>query len=455
MRYSVEHQRNIAYDLLYFRRKEIDISEYFEKNEPVIIYGFDFIGKEIYHAIKKQVNVLFILDREHDNECYDNTAIYSLDNECINYITDKYGKIKLIISILSDEKNILRDTKNRINNIEYTSIYTVLAECRIKKDNEFRELKNKRTLSLLENILQNRKTELKYIVLVGTAYTELLSLLYLGDVKNTLFIMERYIAPEVNETMVQMNMYCLYEKTPVEYYDLTYVIADYARRYNIPVYGHDHMRLSRAFINNKIKVIEDGLANYDFKYSQNYNCYLDNGRQYFPFGYDEMVEKVVLTEQFDIPEQLLKKVEIIQPSKLWDELSYEKKIFMANIFDFPYEEVRERIKNKKCIILLTEPTISDGEKIKSCDEQIKMYRSILSNYSSSNIMIKPHPADIIDYSVYFKDKFILNRYFPIQMLDWFGLPVDRYIVMKESSCCNIFKGKYNVDIYDGEKLIGE
>ena len=200
MRYSVEHQRNIAYDLLYFRRKEIDISEYFEKNEPVIIYGFDFIGKEIYHAIKKQVNVLFILDREHDNECYDNTAIYSLDNECINYITDKYGKIKLIISILSDEKNILRDTKNRINNIEYTSIYTVLAECRIKKDNEFRELKNKRTLSLLENILQNRKTELKYIVLVGTAYTELLSLLYLGDVKNTLFIMERYIAPEVNET---------------------------------------------------------------------------------------------------------------------------------------------------------------------------------------------------------------------------------------------------------------
>ena len=102
MRYSVEHQRNIAYDLLYFRRKEIDISEYFEKNEPVIIYGFDFIGKEIYHAIKKQVNVLFILDREHDNECYDNTAIYSLDNECINYITDKYGKIKLIISILSD-----------------------------------------------------------------------------------------------------------------------------------------------------------------------------------------------------------------------------------------------------------------------------------------------------------------------------------------------------------------
>ncbi len=34
---------------------------------------------------------------------------------------------------------------------------------------------------------------------------------------------------------------------------------------------------------------------------------LDNGRQYFPFGYDEIVEKVVLTEQFDIPEQLLKK----------------------------------------------------------------------------------------------------------------------------------------------------
>ena len=349
MRYSVEHQRNIAYDLLYFKRKEIDISEYFEKNEPVIIYGFDFMGKEIYHAIKKQVNVLFILDREHDNECYDNTPIYSLDNEHINYITDKYGKIKLIISILSDEKNILRDTKNRINNIEYTSIYMVLAECRTKKDNEFRELQNKRTLGLLEDILQDRKNELKYIVLAGTAYTELLSLLYLGDVKNTLFIMERYIASEVIETMKQMDMYCLYERTPVEYYDLTYVIADYALRYNIPVYGHDHMRLSRAFVNNKIKVIEDGLANYDFKYAQNYNCYLDNGRQYSPFGYDEMVEKVVLTGQFDIPELLLKKVEIIQPSKLWGELSYDEKILMAKIFGFPYEEISERTKNKKCI----------------------------------------------------------------------------------------------------------
>lgn len=86
------------------------------------------------------------------------------------------------------------------------------------------------------------------------------------------------------------------------------------------------------------------------------------------------------------------------------ELSYEKNIYGKYFWHFLYEEVRERIKNKKCIILLTEPTISDGEKIKSCDEQIKMYRSILSNYSSSNIMIKPHPADILTILYTLKDK---------------------------------------------------
>lgn len=47
--------------------------------------------------------------------------------------------------------------------------------------------------------------------------------------------------------MTENDIPCLYEEDAGEFYDICYIIAEYAREKGIPVYGHDHMLLSRSF----------------------------------------------------------------------------------------------------------------------------------------------------------------------------------------------------------------
>lgn len=455
VRYSVEHQRNIAYDLLELKSKNIKISTYFQPDKPVIIYGFDFIGREIYNEIKDKVKTIFFVDRAHDGEFYDGVAIYSLKNNELRKISTEYDEILLLIMIMSDEEVILKDVKGIIPNIQYHSLYNIFAFCKLKYDGAFKAKQNKRTLQLLNDIIEDKNSNLRQIVLVGTAYTELLSMMYIGEWQDSLYIMERYIDGKIVDRMQERDMLCLYEENPVEYYDLTYVIAKYAINHDIKVYGHDHMRLSRAFLNNKVTVIEDGLANYDFKYSENYSCTLDNGRQYYPLGYDFLVEKVILTGQFEVPQLLLGKTEIISPPQLWDKLTEKQKDELIYIFDFPYNELKKRMSGKESIIFLTEPCISDGEVIRTHEKQIAIYKRILENYPKSQVIIKPHPADDIDYFHEFPEYYILGKQFPVQIISWFQLGVCKYIIMKESSCLNIFKKICDVDVYDGDRLVTE
>lgn len=455
MRYSVEHQRNIAYDLLEVKRNGYGIESYFEKSEPVIIYGFDFLAKEIYHEICEKVEILFFLDRGHDGEKYESTSIYSLDNDRILEIARGYKSITFLVSIVSDTEKIVKDTVSRIKNTHFVSLYTIFSTCKIKYNKAFVGKQNNETLSALRGAIARKKPKFKKIILVGTVYTLLLSMLYIEDWKNCLFVMERYISPSIIEKMKKMGLMLLYEEFPVEYYDLSYMLSDVAKEWSIPVWGHDHMNLSRAFVKNNINVLEDGLGNYGFQYNAQYNITLDEGRKYYPLGFDELVNTVILTGQFEIPAELLPKTRIVSLPSLWRKRNEIEKKEISDIMGVPYEDIVVQNNNGKRIVFLTEPNVSSGEMIMSVTEQIKLYRSILSHYLTDKVIIKPHPADTIDYSVHFSDCYILDKNFPVQFLDWFDIRIERFIIMKESSCLNLFKDKYTVDIYDGDILLEE
>ena len=455
MRYSVEHQRNIAYELLELKRRGIEFSSYFKSGEPIIIYGFDFLGREIYHEIKDKVNVVCFVDRAHDKERYEGVPVFSLDNDEIILKTQEYSEVKFLNAIVSDTDKIVEDTIARIKNARYVSLYQIFAWHKVKNNQDFIEEQNAETLVLLNQILENRNTEISNIILVGTSYTELLAMLYLKDWSTSLFIMERYVSESIVQKMKDKGLYCLYEKHPVDYYAICYIIAEHAKTRNIPVWGHDHMQLSRAFLLNGINVLEDGLGNYDYKYAQRYPIFLDGGRYYASLGYDELVKKVVLTGQFDVPKELVDKAEIITPSLLWSEKTEQEKINISDIMGFDYENIHSQVISGRSIVFLTEPNIAAGKMLMTVEEQINLYKKILSNYKEVEIIIKPHPADSIDYSLSFENCFIIDRRFPIQLMDWLGLKVSKFIVMKGSSCINIFKGKYKVDIYDKDILIEE
>ena len=87
------------------------------------------------------------------------------------------------------------------------------------------------------------------------------------------------------------------------------------------------------------------------------------------------------------------------------------------------------------------------------ENQIQIYRHILSKYSKQQIVIKPHPADCNNYKEIFPEYIILDKIFPMQMIEWCDIEVERYVVMKGSSCEKIFKDKYLVDVYDGITLV--
>lgn len=453
MRYSVEHQRNIAFDILDFNRKKISIDSAFEENEPVIIYGFDFLSKEIYENIKKKVNVLFFLDRAHDNESFAGTKIYALTNDKIYHITAKYKKIKVIIMILSDVDKISADLNDKFDNVEPLSLYKVIMKCKLLYDKELTTQLNEQTNSILTNILRDNPINIKNIVLVGTSYTELLGILYLKDWKDSLFIMERYVPESVFHKMREQGLSCLYEKKAVQYYAICYLIAEYAKKWGIPIWGHDHMQLSRAFLNNKINVLEDGLGNYDFKYTAQYTSILDNGRKYDVLGYDRLVERVVLTGQFDIPEELIHKVEVVEPVAMWRKKEEKEKKLISYIFGFPYRELLTKSQEGKNIIFLTESSIDVGEEVMTRENQIKLYKNILANYPIEQVMIKPHPADVNNYSELLPGYVVLDKKFPVQMVEWFDINVAKMVMMKESSCVNIFRDRYAVDIYDNEAVL--
>lgn len=455
MRYSVEHQRNIAYGMLELNRQGIEPASYFRDGEPMIIYGYDLLGKELYHVVKHRVKVLCFVDRSHDRETYEGIPVYSLDNDEILLLTEKYDEIKFINAILSDTDKIVRDMYAKIKNVKYVSLYQILAWHKVKNNQDFIGEQNAETLELLNRILADEDAKISNIILAGTSYTELLAMLYLKDWGTSLFILAKEVPEVIVQRMKAMGLYCLYEKNPFDYHAICYVISDYAKRRDIPVWGHDHLLLSRAFLSNGINVLEDGLGNYNYQYTRQYIIIMDSGRLYASLGYDELVKKVVLTGQFDVPQELMHKAEIVTPCLLWNEKTEQEKTQLSDIMGFDYESIQREAMNGRSIVFLTEPNVSAGDMLMTAEEQIELYRRILSDYDQTKVMIKPHPADYIDYESVFQDCFIINKSFPIQLVDWLGIDVSQFILMKDSSCVNLFKGKYKVDIYDKDKRIEE
>lgn len=452
IRYSVEHQRNIAYGLLDLKRSEINLSSCFREQEPVIIYGFDFLGKEICREIRDRVNVLCFIDRAHDMEMYEGIPVFSINNKELIKRTDFYDEIKLLVMIVSDTEKIISDVTERLKNITNVSLYKLFFECKMKTAAFYRE-QNSETMEVLHKILADAESDIANIILTGTSYTALLGMLYLEDWKDSLFIMERFVPEAVVRKMQEMGIRCLYERQSVQYYDLCYVIAEYARQRHIPVWGHDHMNLSRAFLSNGIRVLEDGLGNYKYSYAARHMIVLDEGRRYMPMGYDDLVSKVVLTGQFPLPEEIADKIEVVSPSLLWGNRGAADKKEIAGIMGFPYQEIEREIATGKNIIFITEPHVSGGEMQMEEEQQINTYRQILSGYPQSQIMIKPHPCDYINYAERMPEYCVLEGQFPIQMIAWFGIKIEKYIVMNHSSCLNLLKETSRVDVYDDGRLV--
>ena len=199
---------------------------------------------------------------------------------------------------------------------------------------------------------------------------------------------------------------------------------------NIAVYGHAFSLYAFMFYENKnSNIIEDGLTNYTepicetHKINPIIDFILHIFGSYFinlceTYGSHKNIRNVYLTRENNHP--LIKdKVKVVNMDTLWNGLNNEEqdkilKIFNINLEDFNFED--------ETVLILTQPLYEDG--YLSLDDELEIYQNIITKFKNKTIIIKPHPRDPKDYNKIFPNVKIIDKNFPIEMLNLINIYPD-------------------------------
>lgn len=218
------------------------------------------------------------------------------------------------------------------------------------------------------------------------------------------------------------------------------------------IFGNDDLSFSHIFRKYGFNVIEDGLINYDIAKKKQYevkkllsNYAIFNMKRYSPLGYDKKVKLIFLTGILKIPKVLEKKVRLINPRTLWEELPYLEKESILDIFGVDINFL-ESI-SEKSIVVFTQCLSEDGfisEKVK-----IEIYTKLLLNYPIKDVIIKTHPRELTNYKAIFPEAQVIDTPFPAEILSLIGVNFKK-IVTLFSSAATSFDRSIQLDFHGTE-----
>ncbi len=113
--------------------------------------------------------------------------------------------------------------------------------------------------------------------------------------------------------------------------------------------------------------------------------------------------------------------------ELTERLTKEDQALLVELFIANIGEIREKLSaGKNQVLLLTEPL---------CDLDVRerIFRDCINLYgqmgeAKTSILIKPHPRDLLDYETLFPEHIVLDRKFPMEVLNYIeGLTFQRVI----------------------------
>lgn len=193
---------------------------------------------------------------------------------------------------------------------------------------------------------------------------------------------------------------------------------------NISVYGADHIIGSKYFLKRyNFILLEDGTINYSPKA---YIRSIKNKLFSIPsYGVYKNVKKIILTKNHNIPKLIEHKTEFINLNKVWNSKNKSEQKKILSILNINLENIY-KLKSRS-YILYTQPLSEDG--IISEKEKIELYNKILDSYDISKLVIKPHPREITDYSLYFKKAYIFCDNIPSELLPILGIEFDKAITL--------------------------
>ncbi|MDE6405701.1 MAG: lipooligosaccharide sialyltransferase, partial [Lachnospiraceae bacterium] len=113
--------------------------------------------------------------------------------------------------------------------------------------------------------------------------------------------------------------------------------------------------------------------------------------------------------------------------ELADALTKEDRALLVRLFIANIEEIQEKLSvGKDKILLLTEPLCALPVRERIFRDCIDLYGR--KEGAESVILIKPHPRDLLDYEKIFSGHIVLDRKFPMEVLNYIeGLTFSRVI----------------------------
>ncbi|MEZ8846997.1 glycosyltransferase family 52 [Vibrio cyclitrophicus] len=157
--------------------------------------------------------------------------------------------------------------------------------------------------------------------------------------------------------------------------------------------------------------------------------------------------------QFQHPEQYIlsgaKKIrsiknidfEYIDLHRCWREKTDDEKNKIYNIFGFDQDVIN--VLSRCDDMLLTQCFSEDGFISERC--KIEGYKDLIRRYDidESNLIIKTHPRETTDYSLYFPKSVIINKKIPFELIPLFGIKYKRVVTVSSTS---IYSINYDAEI---------
>lgn len=335
--------------------------------------------------------------------------------------------------------------KSKLNPLVHYCLYGI-KERRTSKN----QLKNPK---IHHNMQDNQKFN-KRIFITGASRPLLLYLLMFGYHKKDVFIVNPAIPPKIRRKMNAIFFPICTTKKMLRNNVLKLRFKIFLKTLfkRTEIYGNDHLPHSFPFYENKnTYLLEDGIGNYQlhkfplqkdkknitkyekFKKRFLYGDYNQSMR--FGRGYD--VNKIYLTNMAKIPEGIESKVEILDIKRLWDEKSENEKKQILDIYSIDKKSFA--MIDENTIIFLTQPYSEN--KILTIDEEINLYREILTKYDSYDIVIKPHPREEKDYSQYLSEYSVINGDFPIEFFILLDVKFKKIVTIGSAGALNFDENK--------------
>ena len=218
----------------------------------------------------------------------------------------------------------------------------------------------------------------------------------------------------------------------------------------VSVYGQGHLTFSYPLYEfENSYIIEDGLGNYlNLKQPTKINPILNKIANFFGiyvfnlnegFGTHENIKKVYLTKT-DVPFEIKDKVEVMDMDELWDSKSSTEKNKILEIFNL--ENINQDF-DQNMTLLLTEPFSEHG--LLPFEEEINIYQEFIEKYP--NIVIKTHPREQKDYSKLFFGVKVINVPFPVELLKYVGIKIDKIVTICSTAALNL-KDDVEIELYE-------